>query len=832
VRRLVAALFLVHALVGTTALAQYRPPPLSESQRLVKEAETAQVAASAALTSGNKKEAEEKNRKALQLFEQALTAEPTSVPAAAGLGIVGNLLQDYARVAEKLKPVLTANPGEISLAYPLGVALFKLRRFPEAVPLLEQVSDANVPEHLIVNYYLGSYYLFEQRGDAAIAKLQRYLALRPEKLAGNDYQIHELMGRGHLLRRDPAAARASFQRAQTGRPESPTMQMGLAAVLEMEGRTQEAQTLVQRLVGAFPQAPEPKERLGRMLLASGNVAGAETQAVALVKLGSTVNAHLLLGDVRLAQKKAVEAEAEYRKVLKLMPAQVTAQIAVGRALQAQGRNEEAIQYLEAAAQAGGNNLELWASLGSVNRRANRFQRAVEVHRRVIELAPKQAVGYVLLGADHFATGQWDQAIEDYTTALTVEPGNATAQKWLARSLAHRARVRADSNRLDDAIRDLRRAYDLERSSAMARRLGAALLEKREFSQARTVLETGVTLQGATWREHWLLGYARLGAGEAEGALAAFSQAEKFTEEPEELADVSVGAALAEVELGRVDQAVQRLSEPGPSKAARSLAEANLPLMLLRRALSRLESLDVENARKDLELAEKFNLSKQPELAKLYAFTRALVLTEEKRFADATAALKKALTPAPRWADANTRALTEAYMLYRKEQVPQARKLLTAAAKKPSPWQGKWISSLTNALHRLEGERAYTSGNFKLADKAFKAALAADPDSAVLQHNLACVEYRKGKAADAVAIWKQLEPQVPAAALNLGIDAQERRNDVPEAVDAYRRYLAAGGPRAGAVREWRERLVVLYGLNGASATESSEPSEATATETLP
>jgi tetratricopeptide (TPR) repeat protein len=827
-RRLAAALLLVHALAGTTALAQYRPPPLSEAQRLVKEGETAQVSASAALISGNKKEAEEKNRKALQLFEQALTTEPTSVAAAAGLGTVGNLLQDYARVAEKVKPVHAANPSELSLAFPLGVALFKLRRFPEAVPLLEQVSEAKVPEHLIVNYYLGTFYLFEQRGDAAIAKLQRYLEIRPEKAAGNDYQIHELMGRGHLLRRDPASARAAFQKAQAGRPESVTTQMGLAAVLEMEGKTQEAQTLVQRLVGAFPQAPEPKERLGRLLLAGGDVAGAETQAVALVKLGSTANAHLLLGDVRLAQKKAVEAEAEYRQVLKLAPNLVAAQVSVGRALQAQGRNEEAIRYLEGAAEAGVNNLELWASLGSVNRRANRFQRAVEVHRRVIELAPKQALGYVLLGADHFATGQWDQAIEDYANALNVEPGNATATKWLARSLAHRARTRADSNRIDDAIRDLRRAYDLERSSSMARRLGSALLEKREFGQARIVLEQAVTLQGATWREHWLLGYARLGVNDAEAALAAFNQAAKLTEEPEDLADVSVGSALAEVELGRVDEAVQRLREPGPSKAARAIAEANLPLMLLRRALTRLESADVENAHQDLKLAEQFNLSKQPDLAKLAAFTRALVLTEEKRFADASTALKKALTPAPRWAEANTRALAEAYMLYRKEQVPQARKVLTAATKKPSPWQGKWIAALTSALHRVEGERAYAAGNWKLAEKAFKAALAGDTESPSLQHNLATVEYRKGKTADAVATWKQLENQVPSAALNLGIDAQERRNDIPEAVDAYRRYLAAGGPRAGAVREWRERLVVLYGLGGASA----EPSEATATETLP
>jgi tetratricopeptide (TPR) repeat protein len=286
-----------------------------------------------------------------------------------------------------------------------------------------------------------------------------------------------------------------------------------------------------------------------------------------------------------------------------------------------------------------------------------------------------------------------------------------------------------------------------------------------------------------------------------------------------------------VELGRVDEAVQRLREPGPSKAARAIAEANLPLMLLRRALTRLESGDVENARQDLELAEKFNLSRQPDLAKLSSFTRALVLTEEKRFAEATAALKKGLTPAPRWADANTRALTEAYMLYRKEQVPQARKLLTTASKKPSAWQAKWSASLAHSLHRTEGERAYSSGNFKLAEKAFKAALATEPEDAVLQHNLACVDYRKGKAAAAVETWRKLEPSVVMAALNLGIDAQERRKDIPEAVDAYRRYLSQNpsGARVAPVREWRERLVTLYGVGGSAAAD--EP-EATATETTP
>ncbi len=193
------------------------------------------------------------------------------------------------------------------------------------------------------------------------------------------------------------------------------------------------------------------------------------------------------------------------------------------------------------------------------------------------------------------------------------------------------------------MRDLRRAFDLERSAAMARRLGAALLQKRDFAEARIVLEQGVTLPGATWREHWLLGYARHGAGGlAEVALSAFSQAAKLTEQPAELADVSVGAALAEVELGRVNEAVERLSRAGPLEGGPRAGPGQPAAACCCAARwTAWRRATANAAQKDVELAEKFPLAKQPDLAKLAAFTRALVLTEDKRFAEATAALKKA-----------------------------------------------------------------------------------------------------------------------------------------------------------------------------------------------
>ena len=831
VRRLVAALVLVNSLSGTAAFAQYRPPPMTESQRLVQEGESAQVDASSAATSGDKKRAEAKYRKALELFDKALAAEPTSVPAAAGYGATGLALQEHERVAQKLAPVYAANPDALDLAYPLGISLFKLRRYDEAVPVMQQVTVANKPEHLLVHYYLGSYYaLIAMDGEGTVAELQAYLAQRPQKLAGNDYQIHELLGRGHLLNQDPAAARLSFERAQVGRPESVSIQMGLSAVLELEGRLAEAMALLQGLTVRFPGVPDTKERLGRLLMESADLPGAEVQALALMKLGGTPAAHMLLGDVRLAQARPAEAETEYRKVLELTPGNVGAQIAVGMALQKQGRNEEAISFLEGAVQSGADSLELWSTLGSVNRRAGRYARAVEVHRRVAEMAPKQALGHVLLGADHFATGQWDLAIDDYSNALKLEPEHEGAKLWLARALAHRARDRATTNRVDDAVRDLRRAFDLERSSAMARRLGAALLQQGTYAEARKVLEQGVQLPEVTWREHLLLGYARLGAGAPKDALESFAQAERMAPDVAAVSDASTASALAEMELGQVDAALKRLGEPGTSKRSIEVTRANLSRAHLRRAFARLEAGDGAGARQDVEAAERAGITNQSSLGRLSQFAKALTQAEEGRFGDASAGLKRSLTPTPEWARPNTKQLAEAFLLYRRDQLPQARRALTAATRRPIPEQSQWVASFTSALYRREAERAYASGNMRAAEKALKSALALSPDSAALQHNMACVVYRQKKPADAVATWKKLEGTVPQATLNLGIDAQERRNSVGEAVDAYRRYLAVGGSRSATVREWKDRLQMLYGIAEPATLPNSN--SATASDTTP
>ena len=286
----------------------------------------------------------------------------------------------------------------------------------------------------------------------------------------------------------------------------------------------------------------------------------------------------------------------------------------------------------------------------------------------------------------------------------------------------------------------------------------------------------------------------------------------------------------------MDEAVQRLTEPGTSKAARELAQANLPLALLRRALARVETGDAGAAQKDVELAEQVPAAQAAGPGQAGRLHPRAGGHGGRRFGDASACAQARRSPRrPRWAAANTRALMDAYMLYRKEQVPQARKALAQPAQEaPRPGRPSGSPRSPARSTGCEGERAYATGNLQAGGEGLQGRARRRSGQPSSSTTWPAWTYRKGKAARTPwPTWRKLEASVPRATLNLGIDAQERRKDIPEAVESYRRYLASGGgPRMAAVpRVEGSPAGHLRPASGAPAPTSNSD-EATATETTP
>ena len=190
-----ACLWLSMASSGA-AYAQFRPPPASEAERLTFAGDDALAEASRLVAKKDKAGSQEVLKKAITQYEKALAADPNAMSAAIGLASAANALGDFTRASTVLTPFSLSHPESAEVAFPLGVALFKQNRYPDAAVQFEKISGLKKPEHLLAHYYLARYYLAQQRGPAALAELKLYSELRPPEVAGNDYEIFALMGQG------------------------------------------------------------------------------------------------------------------------------------------------------------------------------------------------------------------------------------------------------------------------------------------------------------------------------------------------------------------------------------------------------------------------------------------------------------------------------------------------------------------------------------------------------------------------------------------------------------------------------------------------------------
>lgn len=804
-RRLGLALFLVLTTLAPRAgRAQFRPPPPSEAQLLIRDAETERAEAAQKEAKGDRAAAIKQYTKAADLYEKALKVDAKSddaPAAAAGFGASCVAARDYERAVKVLQPFHAARPDTPAVAFPLALAQFKLNRFAEAVPLLEGLAKGNAPEHFMVHYYLGSHGLLTQDGGKVVGALTEYLKRRPVELAVGDAQIEELIGRGWLLQKKAGDAKAAFARSLKLRP-SIAAQLGIAAALELEGRGAEALQLVEGLQKRDEKNPELLERLARMYVARNQLGRATALATSLMQISRSAPAAQLLGDIHGAQGDWAKAELAYRQAVALAPRSVPPLLALGRALSRLGKHDEVVKALEGVAAEG--DPQLLAVVGSAQRRGGHFQKAVEIHGRLAQARPRAVESHLLLGADHFATGQWDEAIRDYTTALEIDPASAAAKRWLAQALWRRAATRtATDPKSDAALLDLRRAYDLEATEPLAQALGAAQLAQEKFADAERTLAARASDPKAPWQTQLVYAYALLGGDKAKEALPIFDRLAGAALSGELQAKVELGWALSKVALGEPEAAAKRLAS---SKASSPALQANLTMIAVRLAWKHLEAGDEAAAARELQIVGAGNKSPPVELV------RALLAVENKNFAAALAGIKSALAEKQAWFEPATRPVLEAYVSYRMGKLVEARKQIAALAKLGAPAKLPFVGKLTRAIDEREAEQLFaqnSAAGLAKIEKLLKPTAGDDPNDPRHASNLAAARYRRGQQAAAVAVWKTLAAKLPEAELNLGLHALQQERNPKEALVHLRRYAASGGARSSGLRESIDRLAALY-----------------------
>lgn len=143
--------------------------------------------------------------------------------------------------------------------------------------------------------------------------------------------------------------------------------------------------------------------------------------------------------------------------------------------------------------------------------------SIKEFKKLVELDPKYAPGYVLLGTAYMQTQQWEDAKTAFQTATRIEPGNATAYLGMGHVLN-------EQKDFSTAQRPLLRSLELNPASADAQfELGKCYWALGKWQDAEPHVRKSLEINKDFAEGHVLMGNIYLRRRDAKSALSEFQE---------------------------------------------------------------------------------------------------------------------------------------------------------------------------------------------------------------------------------------------------------------------------------------------------------------------
>ncbi len=288
-----------------------------------------------------------------------------------------------------------------------------------------QVSDRND----VAENFLASALAAAGRPDEAVEHARRAHALNPR----NDEVLVMLAslseGQGKT-----AEAMELYRSALALHPANPLVQSQLGLLEFGEGHTDVARELLTAALRADSGLIGRARQLGDQALAHRDAARAlflfET---VLAVAPNDAEAHTGAGLALLARRDATGAIVHLRTAVKLAPDFADAQLALATCAEQLGLTSEATAALDQAVTAAPANPGILARAADLHARRREFPDAIRLYRRVIALAPSDAVAHGALGYLLIYTGDRAGGLAEWRRALELNPNLPGLREQLARA---------------------------------------------------------------------------------------------------------------------------------------------------------------------------------------------------------------------------------------------------------------------------------------------------------------------------------------------------------------------------------------------------------------
>lgn len=461
-------------------------------------------------------------RAAADYFTRALVADPsnTALMESALLAEVGVGEMDKARAIAAALDQTGQKNGLADLVTLLGLA--KDGKFPEAIAALDKGRSAG----LLVD---GLFRAWAEVGAGQMSEATKaFDSVAKEKGLGPFALYHKALalasvgdfeGADAILSDQGIGAQVSSRRSLVAHAE----------VLSQLERDKDALALLDKVAGPAPDDKvladlrkrlaagetvpfslirSPADGLAEVFLAVGSVLaqnpGGDGQdrgspvdvlmfARAAVYLRPDLSeAQLMLAGNLESQGQHDLAIAVYNQIDAAGPDHIAAELGRADAMIAAGQPDAATAVLQDLAKAEPKRADVWASLGDVERRNQRFAEAQQAYSQSLALigepSANQWVLFYARGICFERLKQWDKAEPDFRKALALSPDQPAVLNYLGYSfLEHKTN-------LDEAVAMIQKAAKAQPDDgAIADSLGWALYRTGKFADAEKQMEKAIAL---------------------------------------------------------------------------------------------------------------------------------------------------------------------------------------------------------------------------------------------------------------------------------------------------------------------------------------------------
>ena len=367
---------------------------------------------------------------AVELFKKAVAEDPKDYGARFNLALAYSFLGKDADAVPQYRAVLELKPGLYEAELNLGICLLRSKDAAGAVALLKSASEQKPKEFRPV-YYLAD--ALRESGALADAEAAYTTAvgLKADSADAEWGLAQTLMREKKLVEAEP-----HFRKASALNPKYKSYLLELATILETDGQADKAIALYRE----FPDDPGARERMGALLLKSGDALAAVSALEAATAKSPTAANRVALAEAYMKTKQNDKALAVTSQLVAAEPQAYDVRMFAGKLLLNLYKLGPAAAQFDAATKLKPDSVEAWKELSAVLVIDQHYPEGLAALDRL------RALGVETSGQLYFRAISWDhlhklkEAIAAYSKFLETSNGKNPEEEFKARQ---RARILQD-----------------------------------------------------------------------------------------------------------------------------------------------------------------------------------------------------------------------------------------------------------------------------------------------------------------------------------------------------------------------------------------------------